>query len=152
MLITKRNKALALIIMTTYSSFSFSFDIENILNIEKEKKEYTKDIDALVIGSVNNSYKAAEIKAEIQSKEQILLKDEYYFVPKVTLTSEIKEKMDRPGHPDPEADFNINLSATMKLWSDTVSDENRAAYQDLESSINKYNSVVSNVYRSIANN
>lgn len=121
------------------------------LNLELDIDEpiYTKDINILFTQSIENSYKVLSSKYAIESKEHLFDSARYYYVPTVSVSSQVKQKMDRPGHPSPFTEFTLDLSAKMKIWSNATSENRDSAFYYLKSAKENYNESVSEIFRKI---
>ncbi|WP_045412576.1 TolC family protein [Vibrio owensii] len=139
--------SLFLFLFSSLVQASTNLDLDLDLNIEEPV--YTKDINILFKDSIENSYKVLSNKYAIESKSHLFDSAKYYYIPNVSITSQVKEKMDRPGHPSPFTEFTLDLSAKMKLWSNTTSDQKDAAYFYLKSAKDQYNESVSEIFRTV---
>ncbi len=122
------------------------------LSIEVEKPIYTADINDLFFQSISKSYKINAQIYEILSNQHLTDAARYYYIPSATITGAINWKFDRPSHPDPYPRFLLDLTATMKLWSNATSDKLDGAYYSLIASKEKYNEITNDIYFTINNN
>lgn len=144
-----------LFIMSTLIS-CFNAKANNIffdgINITETEETYTLDIDTLFIASIKNSYKINAQIYSVKSEEDLYLATDYYYLPTATITSEVKKKFNRPGHPSPFTEFKIDLIASMKLWSNATAEQKDSAYYRLLASKETYNDIVSSIYTTINQN
>ncbi|HFQ5353771.1 TPA: hypothetical protein ACGVAX_000921 [Vibrio vulnificus] len=128
------NKTILACVFISSQSYA-SFETKWLVSEDDNKKTYiTEDVESLFLSTIENSYKINQIREDILSQEYNKVSSDYYFLPKITISSELKQKMDRPGHPSKVmTEFLINLSARIKLWSDTVSYASLSELKKLES-------------------
>lgn len=122
--------------------------------VDNNNAQYQEiEVEALLSSSIDNSYKVNQIKEDIISQSFNQAATEYYYLPKVTLSSEVKQKFDRPGHPSPVmTEFLINLSASLKLWSNTTNSANLAELKKLDSKRYDLNAAILDVYTTTIRN
>ncbi|OCH19959.1 TolC family protein [Aliivibrio logei] len=145
-------KSITLISIFLLLSFNVSAAIELDLRLNIKEPIYTEDINVLFIESIENSYKVNGQKYVIESENHLFNAAKYYYIPSASVSSQVKQKFDRPGHPSPFTEFTLDLSARMKLWSNTTDEQKDAAYYSLLSSKEKYNENVNDVYGRINQN
>lgn len=145
-------KSITLISIFLLLSFNVSAAIELDLRLNIKEPIYTEDINVLFIESIENSYKVNGQKYVIESENHLFNAAKYYYIPSASVSSQVKQKFDRPGHPSPFTEFTLDLSARMKLWSNTTDEQKDAAYYSLLSSKEKYNEYVNDVYGRINQN
>ncbi|PKF51253.1 TolC family protein [Enterovibrio nigricans] len=121
--------------------------------VASDRSEDIDNINKLISESIRYSYKVNSIQQEIFSSEQLYDAAKYYYVPSATISSEVKQKFDRPGHPStPLTDFSLTLEANLKLWSNTTDDDNKSSYYKLQSDKYRYNAAILDVYKTINSN
>ncbi|MGR6831713.1 TolC family protein [Aliivibrio wodanis] len=145
-------KSITLISIFLLLSFNVSAAIELDLRLNIKEPIYTEDINVLFIESIENAYKVNAQKYVIESENHLFNAAKYYYIPSASVSSQVKQKFDRPGHPSPFTEFTLDLSARMKLWSNTTDEQKDAAYYSLLSSKEKYNENVNDVYGRINQN
>lgn len=138
-----------LLVFTTVNAINID---SNVISISETDKTYILDINTLFLNSIENSYKVNAQIFSIQSKERLYSSTNYYYLPTATITSEIKKKFNRPGHPSPFTEFKLDLVASMKLWSNTTGEQKKSAYYSLLASKESYNDIVNSIYTSINQN
>ncbi|MGR6859186.1 TolC family protein [Aliivibrio salmonicida] len=145
-------KSIKLISIFLLVSFNVSSAIELDLRLNIKDPIYTEDINVLFIESIESSYKVNGQKYVIESESHLFNAAKYYYIPSVSVSSQVKQKFDRPGHPSPFTEFTLDLSARMKLWSNTTDEQKDAAYYSLLSSKEKYNENINDIYGRINQN
>ncbi len=141
---------LSLFLISFESSSKSVLDVN--LNLNIEEKNYTKDVNALFLDSIKHSYKVLGQKYVIESEKHLWDIGNYYYMPSVSITSQVKSKFDRPGHPSPFPEFTLDLTARMKLWSNATADKKGAAFYSLLAAKEKYNEIINDVYSRVKNN
>ncbi len=122
------------------------------IHIKRVIPTYSADIERLFIGSIENAYKVNAQIFAIKSEQKLYNSAKYYYIPTANISSEVQKKFNHPGHPSPFTEFKLNLSATMKVWSDTTGDQKDAAYHRLIASKETYNNIVNGIYFNIKQN
>ncbi|WP_158161081.1 TolC family protein [Grimontia hollisae] len=141
-----------LLLMVVFPLASYATISDFDLNIKDKDRVYHLDNNQLYVDSIEGSYKVDSQKHAIKSEEHLYDAANYYYIPSVTISSQIQQKMDRPGHPSPNTEFSLELSARLKMWSDTVGDQKDAAYYRLLSEKDTYNQRVNEVYSIVHQN
>lgn len=126
-----------------------AIDLYDGIDIKTMVPVYTTNIDTLFKGSIELSYQVNAQVYTIKSKQNLHKSAQYYYIPTASITSELQKKYNRPGHPAPLTDFKLDLMATMKLWSNSTSEQKDSAYYSLIASKETYNEIVSGIYNNI---
>lgn len=129
-----------------------AMDLYDGIHIKTVTPVYKTNIKTLFNESIEYSYKVNAQVNTIKSEQNLLNSAKYYYIPSASISSELQKKYSRPGHPAPLTDFKIDLSATMKLWSNATSEQKDSAYYSLVSSKETYNELVSSIYNNIEQN
>ncbi|MGL4826555.1 MAG: TolC family protein [Vibrionaceae bacterium] len=138
------------LLWVTFTSYSAAIDSD--FSVEEYNPEYNVDVSVLFTQSMENSYKVNANRMLIESEQELLDAANYYYLPSASINSEIKKKMLRPGHPLPYTEFTLDLSAKMKLWSNTTGDTKKSAIKKLSSVVYSYNESISEIYSIISLN
>ena len=123
-------------------------------NLSEQVKDpvYLLDIDRLFSGSIEKSYKVNAQRQVIESELLQYAAARHYYIPAVTIAQHVKKKFDRPSHPSPYSEYTLDISETMKLWSNATGDKKDAAYYQLLSARHTYNALVNEVYTTVNTN
>lgn len=139
-----------ILISNAYASDIFNDAI--IESIKPIEPVYKLNIDNLFLASIQKSYKVNAQLYALKSENKLYDAAKYYYIPTASLTSEIKKKFNRPGHPSPFTEFKLDLAANMKLWSNATGEQKDAAYYSLISSKELYNDLINEIYSNINQN
>ena len=116
------------------------------------EKIYTENLNTLLKESIKNSYKINAQIYELKSQELLYDASRNYYIPSAALNSEYQRKIYKKPNPTRADDLNIELSASMKVWSNNVTDLKNSAYYSLISERENYNQIVNNIYSTIISN